>query len=138
VNDITRASLRLMALARPATGDPVADTERAAAMTAARAAVCIAAGVAIEDISADGYDHSAAAYADVRAGWVRHIAQWGITLFDCKVDEAFALWQEARPGLAAGDDWRAAGMAAHRAACPDGSGCFYGEDCVICHAGDWS
>jgi cytochrome c5 len=63
---------------------------------------------------------------------VRHIAQWGITLFDCHVDDAFALWQEARPDLAAGDDWRAAGAAAHKAACPDG-GCFYGERCVICH-----
>lgn len=125
--------MRLVVNARPPTGDPVADADQATKMADLRAAVCISAGVAIDDISPLGYDHSDAGYARVRAGWVSHIRQWGITMFDCHVEGAFALWQAARPDLAAGDDWREAGAAAHSAAYPDG-GCFYGDHCVICHS----
>jgi hypothetical protein len=123
----------LVVNARPPTGDPVADADHAAMMADLRAAVCISAGVAIDDISPLGYDHSDAGYVRVRSGWVRHIEQWGISMFDCHVGDAFALWQAARPDLTAGDDWREVGARAHRAAYPDGSSCFYGERCVVCH-----
>lgn len=125
------ASVRLVVNARPPTGDPVADANHATTMADLRAAVCISAGVAIDDISPLGYDHSDAGYARVRASWVHHIGQWGITMFDCHVDDAFALWADARPDLTAGDDWREAGVKTHQVAYPDG-GCFYGDRCVIC------
>lgn len=128
---MSAASVRLVVNARLRTGDPVTDANQATIMADLRAAVCISAGVAVDDISPLGYDHSDAGYARVRAGWVSHIGQWGITMFDCHVGDAFALWQEARPDLAAGDDWREAGVQAHKAAYPDG-GCFYGERCVVC------
>ena len=89
-----------------------------------------------EYITAAGYDITDASYANVRVGWVRHIRQWGIAMFDSHVDDAFALWQRDRPDLAAGDDWREAGSQAHKAAHPDGQ-CFYGERCVICHGDFW-
>jgi hypothetical protein len=131
---MSAASARFIAFAgRPRPADPAERADFETSVADLRAAVCVSAGVAIEDISPLGYDHSDAAYARVRAGWVRHIGQWGITMFDCHVDEAFALWQAARPDLAAGDDWRAAGVAAHKDACPDGGGCFYRERCVACH-----
>lgn len=126
------ACLRVIFLARPPTGDPVADADHQTAMADARGALCLAAGVSPEFISPLGYDISDKSYADVRAGWVRHVREWGFTLYDCHVDEALALWQRDRPDLAAGDDWREAGVRAHRAAYPD-AGCFYGERCVICH-----
>lgn len=133
---MSAASVRLVVNARPLTGDPVADASHATTMADLRAAVCISAGVSVDDISPLGYDHSDAGYACVRAGWVAHIRQWGITMFDCHVDEAFALWQDARPDLAAGDDWREAGSQAHKAAHPD-EACFHGPRCVICHGDVW-
>jgi hypothetical protein len=131
MNAVTHANLRLMAAARLRTGDPVTDADQQTSMADLRAAVCIEAGVAIGDISPLGYDHSDRGYSSVRASWVRHIGQWGITLFDEHAEEAFALWQKARPDLAEGDDWREAGAQAHKDAYPDG-GCFYGDRCVIC------
>jgi hypothetical protein len=131
---MSAASVRFIAFAgRPRPADPVERADFETSVADLRAAVCISAGVAIGDISPLGYDHSDAGYARVRTSWVRHLEQWGYTLFDSYVDEAFALWQAARPDLAAGDNWRAAGVAAHKVAYPDGSGCFYEEACVICH-----
>jgi hypothetical protein len=130
---MSAASARFIAFAgraRPA--DPVERADFETSVADLRAAICLEGGVAARDISPLGYDHSDAGYADVRAGWVSHIRQWGYTMFDCHVDEAFALWQAARPDLTAGEDWRAVGAQAHRAAYPAG-GCFYGDRCVICH-----
>jgi hypothetical protein len=126
------ACLRVIFLARPATGDPVADADHQTAMAAARTALCLAMGTPQEYITAAGFDISDASYANVRAGWVSHIRQWGIAEFDHNAEEAFAIWQHDRPDLAAGDDWREAGAQAHKATYPDGA-CFYGERCVICH-----
>ena len=129
---MSAASVRFIVFAgQPRPADPVERADFETSVADLRAAVCVSAGVATEDISPLGYDHSDAGYARVRAGWVSHIRQWGIALFDGHVGEAFALWQAARPDLVAGDDWREAGAQAHRAAYPDG-GCFYGDRCVIC------
>jgi hypothetical protein len=114
---------------RPA--DPVERADFETTMADLRAAVCLEAGVAPEFIDSRGYDISDKSYARARASWVRHIRQWGINLFRTDVEEAFALWQDSRPDLAEGDDWREAGAQAHKAVYP-GGGCFYGDCCVIC------
>ena len=79
---MSNATLRLMANARPRTGDPVADADHATTMADLRAAVCLEAGVAPGDIGPLGHDHSEAGYQRVRLSWMRHLEQWGITLFD--------------------------------------------------------
>lgn len=114
---------------RPADPVALADFETSAADL--RAAVCLEAGVSPADISPLGYDNSDAAYGRVRAGWMSHVEQWGITLHDHHLAEAHGLWLAARPELATGDDWHAEGSKLHREAYPDG-GCFYGDNCVIC------
>jgi hypothetical protein len=129
---MSTASLRFVVFAgrkRPA--DPVALADFGTAVADLRAAVCLEAGVDQADISSLGYDHSNAAYERVRAGWVSHIRQWGITLHDHSLTEAYGLWLAARPDLATGDDWRADGAKLHREAYLDG-GCFYGSGCVLC------
>jgi alcohol dehydrogenase class IV len=127
------ACLRVIFLANPPDRhDQVAYANWQTTMADARAALCLAMGVPPEYITAAGFDISDASYANVRAGWVSHIRQWGITMFDHHAEEAFALWQRDRPDLAAGDDWREAGSQAHKAAHPAGQ-CFHGARCVICH-----
>lgn len=117
--------------------DPVALADFETSVADLRAAVCLEAGVSPDDISPLGYDHSEAAYERVRLSWVRHIEQFGLTMFRTDVEDAQALWLAARPDLARGDDWRAAGAAAHKAANPAGR-CFRTERadiCVICEGG---
>jgi hypothetical protein len=115
--------------ARPA--DPVARADFETSVADLRAAVCIEAGVAPEDISPLGYDNSDAAYARVRAGWVRHIEQFGVAMFDRGVEWAHGLWLDARPDLAVGDDWHAEGEKLHRARYP--LGCWHGRENVACY-----
>lgn len=128
---MSAASVTFIALAgcaRP--DDPVERANFETSVADLRAAVCTSAGVDPADISSLGYDHSDSAYQSVRAGWVSHVAMFGITWFRTDVEEAHALWTEARPDLAAGDDWRAAGEAAHRERYPDG--------CLDCtRSADW-
>jgi hypothetical protein len=127
------ACLRVILLANPPhRDDQVAYADWQTTMADARTALCLAMGTPQEYITAVGFDISDASYANVRAGWVSHIHQWGIAEFDHNAEEAFAIWQCDRPDLAAGDDWREAGAQAHKAAYPDGA-CFYGDRCVICH-----
>jgi hypothetical protein len=125
------ANLRLVCAARPRTGDAVADADHQTTMADLRAAICLAAGVSPDEIGPLGHDHSARGYANVRQSWMRHVEQWGITMFDDTMSDVIAIWQKARPDLTAGDDWREAGAKTHQAAYPDG-GCFYGDRCVIC------
>jgi hypothetical protein len=127
-----RANLALLLAARPRTGDAVADADHQTTMADLRAAVCLAGGIDPADIGPLGHDHSDAGYASVRQGWMRHIEQWGITMFDDNLSDVIALWQRARPDLIAGDDWREAVEKLHRTAYPVG-GCFYGDRCVICY-----
>lgn len=126
------ANLRLVCTARPRTGDPVADADHQTTMADLRAAVCLAGGVSPDEIGPLGHDHSKAGYESVRRSWMRHVEQWGITMFDGTMAGVIAMWQEARPDLIAGDDWREAAEKLHRTAYPVG-GCFYGDRCVICY-----
>lgn len=125
------ANLRLICAARPRTGDPVADADQQTTMADLRAAVCLAGGISPDDIGPLGHDYSAAGYAEVRRSWVRHVEQWGITMWDDTLSDVIAMWQAARPDFIVGDDWRAEGERLHKAAHPDGR-CFYGDRCVIC------
>jgi hypothetical protein len=117
------ANLRLMFLAggeRPT--DPAALADLMTSIADARAAVCLAAGVAPEFIDVAGYDISDASYASVRRSWVRHIGQWGYSeMFDGPhLGGAEACWLASRPDLMAGDDWLADGVAGHRLSYPEG------------------
>lgn len=134
MNAVTAANLRLMAAARPRTGDPVADADHATTMADLRAAICLAAGVSPDDIGPSGHDYSAAGFARVRAGWLRHIEMFGTGLFDTNAEQVLELWSRHRPDLTAGEDWRGQGAALHRARYP--GGCRMSRDdtwpCVLC------
>lgn len=137
---VTAANLRLMSAARPRTGDPVADADHQTTMADLRAAICLAAGVSPDDIGPGGYDYSPAAYASVRASWLRHIRQWGIGLWDSNAEQVQARWAEVRPDLVSLDEsWRETGAALHRQDYPDG--CPRAADdtwpCVLCSPYDW-
>lgn len=101
----------------------------------ARAALCLACGVPPGFISPLGYDHTDRGYAAVRASWVHHIEGFGFRLpvgddpAFADVTAAHAVWAEARPDLAVGDDWLAAGWEAHERRYPDGCG----QPCDLCH-----
>jgi hypothetical protein len=116
------AGIRLMHVC--AVKGPDWETSRADA----RAALCLAHGVPIERISSLGYDHTERAYQSVRDSWLRHIGQWGYAVpwsgrpEDAGIAIARGYWLEARPDLAAGDDWLAAGTAVHLARHPGGCG----------------
>lgn len=127
---MSASSARFVAFAgrqRPA--DPVARADFVTSVADLRAAVCLEAGVDPADIGSLGFDYSNAAYARVRRSWVGHIGQFGLTLFDSGLEQAFAIWQGIRPDLTAGDDWRAAGAEAHKERYVDGCG---REACVVC------
>ncbi len=89
--------------------DPVIRFNARTSQCDARAALCLAKGVAIEDIDpATGYDHSEQAYERSRASWLLQISDHGAT--DWLVGgarEAQAKWMKRRPDLTAGDDWLA-------------------------------
>jgi hypothetical protein len=127
--------LTLMATARPRTGDPVEDANHQTTMADLRAAICLAGGISPDDIGPLGHDHSAAGWARVKKSWLRHIEQFGLTMFDSTVEEVQADWRRYRPDLAQpGDDWREEGAALHRARYPEGD-CRPGDimrTCVIC------
>lgn len=127
------ARLRVIFLARQPTGDPVADADHQTAMADARAALCLAAGVAPEFISPLGYDISDKSYASVKASWVCYIGQWGWSgQFDGPhLASAFGLWRRDRPDLAVDGDWFAPGVYAHADRYPGGCG---RQTCDLCHA----
>ena len=109
--------------------DPVALADFLTSVADLRAAVCLEAGVAPEDISPLGYDHSADGYASVRLSWVRHVGQFGLSMFDSGPDEALDMWREIQPELARGDDWKAEGARLHKERYAADCG---RETCVIC------
>jgi hypothetical protein len=119
----TTANLRLMFLAGgPRPTDPAALADLMTSIADARTAVCLAAGVAPEFISAAGFDISDRSYASVRRSWTRHIEQFGFSeQFDGPpLAAAHACWQASRPDLATGDDWLPEAWQAHAARYPDG------------------
>jgi len=135
---LVAARLRVLALAKDhRTLDVVQIADQGTTMADARTALNLAAGVPIEMISSLGYDNTDAAYASVRASWVHHVEQFGREQLPppaLRDDLAWAhgLWLEARPDLAAGDDWLAAGTAAHLAKWPDKCPRVLRGGCGIC------
>lgn len=125
----TTANLRLILATRQLTRNPVADADHQTTMADLRAAVCLAGGIDPDDIGSLGHDHSAAGYALVRASWVDHIEQFGLTLFDSACASVLAEWREIQPELARGDDWQAEGSLAHKRRYAGDCG---RETCVIC------
>ncbi|MCQ8831814.1 hypothetical protein [Streptomyces malaysiensis] len=94
--------------ARVITSDPVAEADRHGAMADARIALCIANGVAIDDIDpSSGYDLSRRAYDEVRQSWREMVEQHGFNeLYDRpRYEKAHAFWVERRPEFTAGDNW---------------------------------
>lgn len=92
------------------------DSDQRTSMADARIALCIARGVAMDDIDpASGYDYSRAAYDESRRSWVIYIRDWGLSDFYDRphLDRAIANWATRRPDFLAGDDWIAAATDAH-------------------------
>ncbi|MEU5433851.1 hypothetical protein AB0G73_10800 [Streptomyces sp. NPDC020719] len=111
-----RANLLLMHYARSPLDCPAREADRLTSMADARAAICLAAGVAIEDIDpASGYNHSRAAYDRARASWINLIRQHGASEFHEVRDIAWAreLWAAKRPDFVQGDDWLTEALDAH-------------------------
>lgn len=87
----------------------------------------------MDDIDpASGYNYSRDAYDRCRASWVLFIRDNGWSAFYDRpgigLERAIANWAEHRPEFLAGDDWLAAGIAAHRAR-HSGPTCFRGGRC---------
>lgn len=123
----SNARLRMSRLARGKDNlRTVAGVEQRTSMDDARIALCVAVGVDLEDIDpSSGHNISRAAYGRSRDSWVRHIAEWGWSdLYDGPVlAEVMERWTARRPQFTAGDDWKAAGVAAHLERPCDRSSC---------------
>lgn len=110
-------NLLLMSYARRPLDCPVCEADRLTSMADARIGVCIAAGVAIDDIDpTTGYDYSRRAYGRARASWIDLIRQHGASEFHelCDIDEVKAKWAAKRPEFVEGDDWLTEALDAHR------------------------
>ncbi len=106
--DLARtAAERIRQIAGPRTGNPVIDADHATSMADARIALCLAKGIAPEDIDpASGYDLSRDAYERSRASWQYHAEHFGLTDWTrAGIAQAYATWVERRPQYANGDDW---------------------------------
>jgi hypothetical protein len=96
------------------------DPDKRTSLADARIALCLARGVAMDDIDPSmGYDYSRAAYDESRRSWVLFIRDEGWSDFYDKQGRfdpapAYDNWSMRRPHFTAGDDWLAAGIAAHR------------------------
>ncbi|MQY15128.1 hypothetical protein SRB5_53060 [Streptomyces sp. RB5] len=123
----------LMHYARTTHDDPAHEADRQTSMADARTALCLESGVAVDDIDpATGYDHSRRAYDAVRASWIDHIRQFGISHRHTRpaVDWIHDHWTQARPQFTGGDDWVTAGLSAH-AEYARAHGCMV-DDCEGC------
>lgn len=97
---------------------PTAEADRRTSTADARIALCLARGVAMDDIDpASGYDLSRRAYDAARQSWIDVIEGRGLSegYTRLRLDRAFDYWAKRRSGFTDGDDWAAAGLAAHRA-----------------------
>lgn len=116
---VAAARIRATALYREEraklTPEQVAD--RKTSMADARIALCVAAGNSIDDIDpSSGYSMSHSSYESVRHSWISSMRYHGFN-DDYEreaLDKALAFWTERRPQYLDGDDWLAAGTAAHR------------------------
>lgn len=92
-------------------------TDHRTSMADARIALCIAMGNTLDDIDpASGYSASRASYDNARTSWIRSIKSHGFNAMyeQAPLAQARAFWEERRPQFLFGDDWLAAGLAAHR------------------------
>lgn len=116
------AAARLRAAALPGSEERAKLTseqivDRRTSLADAQIALCAARGVPLDDIDPfSGYSMSRSAYDAARHSWISLIKFHG---FNDDYDQqplgkALAWWAERRPQYLAGDDWLAAGMAAHR------------------------
>lgn len=119
LRNIAAARIRAAAVHREElaklTPEQVAD--RKTSMADARIALCAAQGTALDDIDASsGYSMSRSSYGSVRHSWISSMRYHGFNdEYDREaLDKALAFWAERRPQYLDGDDWLAAGMAAHR------------------------
>lgn len=90
--------------------DPVLRADSRTSMNDARIALCVARGIALEDIdAASGHDWSRRGYESVRQSWRIHAADVGAfgEWSQAAYEEAFARWAERRPEFTDGDDWLA-------------------------------
>lgn len=94
------------------------DPDQRTSMADARIAICLASGVAMDDIDpASGYNHSRNAYDRCRESWVWNIKMHGLSdLYEgVGLKRAIANWTAHRPDFIAGDDWLADAEKAHHA-----------------------
>lgn len=90
--------------------DPLVRADAHASLCDARAAACLANGVAVEDIDpATGYNISATAYETARESWREYVRSHGLDEWYMRprFERAYGFWAAHRPDLAAGDDWLA-------------------------------
>ncbi|MEU3990065.1 hypothetical protein AB0F24_17110 [Streptomyces platensis] len=116
---IAAARIRATALYREEraklTPEQIAD--RVTSMADARIALCVATGNSLDDIDpSSGLSMSHSSYESVRHSWISSMRYHGFNdEYDREsLDKALAFWAERRPQYLDGDDWLAAGMAAHR------------------------
>jgi hypothetical protein len=115
------AAARLRAAALPDSEQRVKLTpeqivDRRTSLADAQIALSVARGVSLDDIDPfSGYSMSRSAYDAARHSWISLIKFHGFNDdYDQQpLDEALAWWAERRPQYLVGDDWLAAGMAAH-------------------------
>lgn len=87
-------------------------------MADARIALCVAMGNTFDDIDpTSGYSTSRTSYDNARTSWIRSIKSHGFNAMyeEAPLAKARAFWAERRPQYLVGDDWLAAGLAAHSA-----------------------
>lgn len=104
---IAAARLRAIATRRPARTDLVAMADHATSMADARTALCIAQGIAFDDIHGTGYNLTRDAYEASRQSWRNAVkGDGGLTEFTRPwYEEAVAYWTAQRPQFIDGDDW---------------------------------
>jgi hypothetical protein len=98
------------------TPEQVAD-RRLTSLADARIALCVAQGVAFDDIDpSSGRSMSHSSFKAVRHSWISSMRYHGFNdEYEREpLDKALAFWAERRPQYLDGDDWLAAGMIAHR------------------------
>lgn len=114
----SKARLRMMRLPGSIGLRSVGEVEDRTDMDDARIALCVAAGVDMDDIDpSSGHDMSRRAYASSRKSWVDHIAMFGFSEFydGPNLSKTLRRWTEWNPAYTDGDDWLKAGREAHYA-----------------------
>lgn len=116
MNMRTSAWLRMLRLPGSIGLSTVGEVENRTDMDDARIALCIAAGVDMDDIHpGTGQDMSRRSYESVRKSWVDHIAMFGFSEFydGPHLSGTLYRWTAWNPAYTDGDDWLAAGRKAH-------------------------